>query len=133
MRTNKHRELSHRILRFRRRFGVCLDTCHVFAAGYPIHTDEGWNETLVAFDRIVGLDRLRCVHVNDSRKGLDCRVDRHAGLGDGEMGLKPFFNLVHDDRTRHLPLVLETPKGKDLAEDVENMALLRRFAAGERP
>ncbi len=115
------------------RAAVCLDTCHVFAAGYPIHTEEGWNETLEALDGTVGLTRLACVHVNDSKKGLGCKVDRHAGLGEGEMGLLPFWLLVNDERTRHLPLVLETPKGKDLAEDVANMATLRRLAGGKRP
>ncbi len=115
------------------RAAVCFDTCHVFAAGYPIHTDEGWNETLEAFDERVGLDRLACVHVNDSKKGLGCRVDRHAGLGQGEMGLLPFWNLVNDPRTRDLPMVLETPKGEDLADDVVNLGILRSLAGGKRP
>ncbi|TDI34243.1 MAG: deoxyribonuclease IV [Acidobacteria bacterium] len=115
------------------RAAVCFDTCHVFAAGYPIHTDEGWNETLEAFDERVGLDRLACVHVNDSKKGLGCRVDRHAGLGQGEMGLLPFWHLVNDPRTRDLPMVLETPKGEDLAEDVVNLGILRSLAGGDRP
>jgi len=115
------------------RAAVCLDTCHVFAAGYPIHTEEGWNETLEAFDDLVGLDRLACVHVNDSKKGLGCRVDRHAGLGQGEMGLLPFWHLVNDPRTRDLPMVLETPKGDDLALDVVNLDILRSLAGGEKP
>ena len=115
------------------RAAVCFDTCHVFAAGYPIHTTDGWQETLEEFDRVVGLERLACFHVNDSRKGLGCRVDRHAGLGEGEMGLLPFYHLVNDPRTRHLPLVLETPKGPDLAEDVANLRILRRLAGGRRP
>jgi deoxyribonuclease-4 len=114
------------------RAAVCFDTCHVFAAGYPIHTEEGWNETLEKFDRTIGLERLVCFHVNDSRKGLGCRVDRHAGLGAGEMGLLPFSLLVTDPRTRHRPMLLETPKGDDLAEDVENLAILRRLARGRR-
>ncbi len=115
------------------RAAVCFDTCHVFAAGYPIHTDEGWNETLEEFDEMVGLDRLACVHVNDSRKGLGCRVDRHAGIGQGEMGLLPFWHLVNDPRTRDLPMVLETPKGEDLADDVVNLGVLRSLAGGKRP
>ena len=115
------------------RAAVCFDTCHVFAAGYALHTDDGWQETLEEFDNLVGLDRLACFHVNDSRKGLGCRVDRHAGLGQGEMGLLPFFNLVNDPRTRHLPLVLETPKGPDMAEDVKNLGILRRLVRGTRP
>jgi len=115
------------------RAAVCFDTCHVFAAGYPIHTDEGWDETLVEFDRLVGLERLACFHVNDSKKGLGCRVDRHAGIGQGEMGLLPFWHLLNDPRTRHLPMVLETPKGDDLAEDVVNLGILRSLAGGKRP
>jgi deoxyribonuclease-4 len=115
------------------RAAVCLDTCHVFAAGYPIHTEEGWNETLDRFEEIIGLERLACIHVNDSRKGLGCHVDRHAALGKGEMGLLPFYFLVNDPRTCHRPLLLETPKGKDLAEDVENLAVLRGLAGGGRP
>jgi len=114
------------------RAAVCFDTCHVFAAGYPIHTDEGWDATLDEFDEVVGLARLACVHVNDSVKGLGCRVDRHAGLGEGAMGLTPFTRLVTDPRTRALPLVLETPKGEDLAEDVRNLTLLRGLAADGR-
>ncbi|MFQ5671146.1 MAG: deoxyribonuclease IV [Acidobacteriota bacterium] len=120
-------------LRYPERAAVCLDTCHVFAAGYPIHTDEGWDRTLEDFDGTVGLGRLRCVHVNDSRKGLGCHVDRHEGLGQGKMGLVPFFRLVTDERTRHLPLVLETPKDDTLAADVRNLAFLRRLAEGRHP
>ena len=119
-------------LRRPERAAVCFDTCHAFAAGYPIHTDEGWDTTLAEFDRVVGLERIACVHVNDSVKGLGCRVDRHAGIGEGAMGLTPFIRLVTDPRTRALPLVLETPKGEDLAEDVRNLGLLRRLAAEGR-
>jgi len=115
------------------RAAVCFDTCHVFAAGYPIHTDQGWNKTLEEFHEMVGLERLACVHVNDSQKGLGCRVDRHAGIGQGEMGLLPFWHLVNDPRTRHLPMVLETPKGEDLADDVVNLGILRSLAGGKKP
>lgn len=82
---------------------------------------------------MVGLERLACVHVNDSQKGLGCRVDRHAGIGQGEMGLLPFWHLVNDPRTRHLPMVLETPKGEDLADDVVNLGILRSLAGGKKP
>jgi deoxyribonuclease-4 len=116
-----------------KKVAVCFDTCHVFAAGYPIHTEEGWNETLEEFDSLVGLDRLIAFHVNDSKKGLNCRVDRHAHIGQGEMGLLPFWHLVNDARTRNLPMVLETPKEDDLAEDVENLGVLRGLAGGARP
>ncbi len=81
----------------------------------------------------MGLERLSCFHVNDSKKGLNCRVDRHAHIGKGEMGLLPFWHLVNDARTRNIPMVLETPKGDDLAEDVVNLDVLRGLSGGPRP
>ena len=92
-----------------------------------MRTDEGWDETLRQFDEKVGLERLSCFHVNDSRKGLNCRVDRHAHIGQGEMGLLPFWHLVNDARTRNIPMVLETPKAGDM--DRRNLSLLRRLAS----
>jgi deoxyribonuclease-4 len=120
-------------IKVQERAAVCFDTCHVFAAGYPIHTEEGWDETIKTFDELVGLDRLIAFHVNDSKKGLNCRVDRHAHIGQGEMGLLPFWHLVNDPRTCNLPMVLETPKDDDLALDVENLTVLRGLAGGARP
>lgn len=107
------------------RLGVCLDTCHVFAAGYDIRTPEAYAATFAEFDRLVGLQQIRCFHLNDSQKDLGSRVDRHAGIGQGCIGLEAFRLLVNDRRFAAVPKIIETPKGDDMAEDVENLALLR--------
>jgi deoxyribonuclease-4 len=107
------------------RMAVCLDTCHVFAAGYDIRTEEGWNETLVKFDSIIGLRQLAAIHVNDSKKGLGLRVDRHEHIGRGLIGTKGFSLLMNDPRLVHVPKILETEKSEDMHEDIENMAILR--------
>ena len=107
------------------RLGVCLDTCHVFAAGYDIREEKGFTDTFDQFDDIIGLDRLKAIHVNDSKKDLGSRVDRHEHIGKGAIGLEGFRLLVNEDRLHHVPMILETPKGKDYAEDKENLAVLR--------
>lgn len=107
------------------RLGVCLDTCHIFAAGYDIRTRKTYEETFSLFDRTIGLDRIRFFHLNDSQKGLGSRVDRHEHIGKGKIGLEGFRFLLNDPRFSGCPMVLETPKGKDLREDIENLALLR--------
>lgn len=107
------------------RVGVCLDTCHVFAAGYDLRDSESYEATMRAFDSIIGLDRLKCVHLNDSQKGLGSRVDRHAHIGEGELGTSAFELIVNDQRLFGLPGVLETPKGADAKEDGMNLATLR--------
>jgi deoxyribonuclease-4 len=94
--------------------GVCLDTCHIFAAGYDIHDAAGWDRTFNEFDQIVGLKHLHAFHLNDSMKGLGTRVDRHAPLGEGEIGMKSFRYLMNDPRAASLPKYLETPGGPDL-------------------
>jgi deoxyribonuclease-4 len=91
------------------RLGVCLDTCHLFAAGYDIATSRGYERTLGAFDRIVGLSRVRAFHLNDARKGLGSRLDRHAPVGEGCLGLSTFRRLLNDPRFDGIPMVLETP------------------------
>jgi deoxyribonuclease-4 len=107
------------------RLGVCFDTSHVFAAGYDLRTPETYEETLSLFDRLVGLQRLKFFHLNDSKRPLASRVDRHEHIGKGEMGLKPFRLLLNDPRFQKHPMVLETPKGKDLKEDKANLRILR--------
>ena len=107
------------------RFAVCLDTCHIFAAGYDITTREGYEKTFAEFDRLIGLDRLQAFHINDSKKGLNCRVDRHEHIGQGAMGLAPFRFLMNDPRFVKIPKFLETPKGDDDEMDAINLKVLR--------
>ena len=107
------------------RLGVCFDTAHVFAAGYELRSREGYEATWAGFEAALGLDRLRAVHLNDSQKDLGSRIDRHEHIGQGLLGLEPFRFLLNDPRFTHLPMILETPKGPDLDEDRENLAVLR--------
>jgi len=107
------------------RIGVCFDTCHVFAAGYDFRTKEGYDETMALFDKEIGLNRLCAFHLNDCKKDLGCRVDRHDHIGQGKIGLSAFSHLMNDARFVGLPMILETPKGNDCAEDKVNLATLR--------
>ena len=93
-----------------RRVGVCLDTCHLIAAGYDIRTDQGYDDTFRAFGRIVGFSRLKVFHFNDSKKPCGSRVDRHEHIGKGCLGLAPFRRILNDPRFAKLPMLLETPK-----------------------
>jgi len=106
-------------------FGVCLDTCHIFAAGYDIRTPETYTETMAAFDQHIGLSRLKALHLNDALQPLGDHKDRHAAIGEGHIGLEGFRNVVTDARLATLPMILETPKSADLHEDLENLARLR--------
>ncbi len=105
--------------------GVCYDPCHTFAAGYDIRTPEAYAKTMAEFDQLIGLDRLKFFHLNDSKKGLGCRVDRHEQIGQGAITIEGFRHLVSDPRFAAHPMVLETPKSDDLHEDRENLTLLR--------
>lgn len=107
------------------RLGVCIDTCHIFAAGYDIRSEESYQATMNEFDRLVGIERIKFFHLNDSKKGLGSRVDRHEHIGQGEIGLDGFRNLLNDPRFAKHPMTLETAKGKDLQEDRDNLATLR--------
>ena len=95
------------------RVAVCLDTCHVFAAGYDVRTPPAYRKTMLAFDRTVGMGKLRAIHLNDARKGLASRVDRHAHIGLGEITDAGFANFVNDRRLAKVPMILETPKELD--------------------
>jgi len=108
-----------------KRLGVCLDTAHLFAAGYDIRTPKGWNAAIAEADSLIGLDRILAFHLNDSKTDLGSRVDRHAGIGQGKIGRQAFVHIVNDARFRDLPGCLETPKSADLHEDMENLATLR--------
>lgn len=108
--------------------GVCLDTCHLFAAGYDIRTPAGYRNTLRALDACLGLRRVKAVHLNDSRTGLGSRVDRHAHIGEGGLGLPAFACFLRDPRLRRVPMILETPKDGDAVRaDRRNLARLRRL------
>jgi deoxyribonuclease-4 len=116
------------------RLGVCFDTCHVFAAGYPMGTEKEYRATIREFDKLIGYKRIRAFHLNDSVKPLGSRVDRHAAIGEGAMGLEPFRLLLADRRFRKVPKYLETPKGKNEAGedlDVINLRTLRSLTNGE--
>jgi deoxyribonuclease-4 len=99
-----------------RRVGVCLDTCHLLASGYDICSAAGYASTFAQFGRLVGFERLQAFHLNDSKKPLGSRVDRHEHIGDGCLGLEPFRRIVNDPRFRHLPMLLETPKAEGKAK-----------------
>jgi deoxyribonuclease-4 len=110
------------------RVGVCFDTCHAFAAGYPLAPEPAYRSTMREFDRIIGLDRLKAFHLNDSLKPLGSRVDRHAHIGRGCLGLEPFRLLINDRRFRNHPMLLETPKEDGPRNmDAVNLRTLRRL------
>jgi deoxyribonuclease-4 len=107
------------------RLGMCFDTCHALAAGYPFDDARSYRETFARLDEGVGVERLRAFHLNDSKFELGSRRDRHEHIGDGHVGLDGFRRILADRRFRDLPMVLETPKGPDLADDRKNLAALR--------
>ncbi len=101
------------------RVGVCIDTCHAFAAGYDLSTDEGYHRTWEEFDRIVGFDYLRGMHLNDTKKGVGSRVDRHESLGQGILGIRCFQLMMQDPRFDNIPLILETPNEALWEEEIK--------------
>jgi deoxyribonuclease IV len=107
------------------RLCVCIDTAHIFAAGYDIRSESGTKKTLREFDRVIGIDRLVAIHVNDSKTARGSRVDRHQHIGKGQIGLDAFRFIMRDRRFRKIPKVLETPKGKEMREDIRNLKTLR--------
>ena len=107
------------------RIGVCFDTAHSFAAGYDFTTKKKYNEMWNEFDDIIGLKYLFAFHLNDTEKELGSRVDRHTHIGQGKIGKEPFGFLLNDERFKDHPGIIETPKGKDMKEDVMNLATLR--------
>ncbi len=111
------------------RLGVCFDTAHALAAGYEFRQPASYAAFWAHFDAVLGLERLRVIHLNDAKRDLGSRVDRHEHIGRGYVGLEAFRLLLNDPRLRHLPMLLETPKGEDMAEDVANLTLLRSLIA----
>jgi len=111
----------------KKRLAVCIDTCHIFAGGYDIRTEKSYEKTLNEFQKIIGLEFLKAFHLNDSKKELGSRVDRHEHIGKGFIGLNGFRFLMNDKRFENIPKILETPKGTDMLEDVMNMRMLRKL------
>ncbi len=109
------------------RLGVCLDTAHFFAAGYDIRTLQGWDAAIKEVESLIGLKNILAFHLNDSKTDLNSRVDRHEHIGRGKIGKEAFRHIVNDPRFKNTPGCLETPKSKDMHEDVENLATLRRL------
>ncbi|MDZ4657939.1 MAG: deoxyribonuclease IV [Bythopirellula sp.] len=109
------------------RLGVCVDTCHIFAAGYPLDTPKNYKATMKELDLVVGIDKVKAFHLNDSLKELGSHVDRHAHIGRGKLGLEPFRNLLNDRRFKQVPMYLETAKGEEDGEDLDviNLRTLR--------
>ena len=113
------------------RTGVCLDTCHVFAAAYDIRTREAYEQTMTHFDRTIGLDRLFVLHLNDAKTAFDARVDRHAHIGEGAIGEDAFAFFMRDPRLARCPKIIETPKMRGKQDmDRVNLDRLRALAAG---
>ena len=108
------------------RLGVCLDTCHLFAAGYDLSRAEGVERVAETVERAIGPEKLKLIHCNDSKKGLNCRVDRHQHIGRGGIGIKGFEAFVNHRLFRDLPFILETPK-ETLQDDPRNLGLIRRM------
>ncbi|HEY64816.1 MAG TPA: deoxyribonuclease IV [Caldilineae bacterium] len=107
------------------RVGVCFDTAHALAAGYEFRTPDTYAAMWEHFDEVLGLDLIKCFHLNDSKRDLGSRVDRHTHIGQGYVGLEAFRLLINDPRFDGLPMLLETPKGPDMKEDIENLRVLR--------
>lgn len=107
------------------RMSVCIDTAHLFAAGYDFRTRETYYKTMRDFDKIIGLNRLKCFHMNDSKKELGSKVDRHDHIGNGFIGIDGFKNIMNNEKLVSFPKILETPKGKEQLEDLENLEVLR--------
>ena len=112
------------------RLGVCFDTCHVFAAGYAMGTEKEYKATMRAFNQTIGVKQIKAFHLNDSKRELGSRVDRHEHIGEGHLGLEPFRHLLADRRFRKVPMYLETPKGQRGGKDLDaiNLKTLRGLA-----
>jgi deoxyribonuclease IV len=121
----EHLEYIFKNAREPERLCVCVDTAHIFAAGYDITTQAGAKKVFADFDRRIGIKRLAALHLNDSKAAFNSRVDRHEHIGKGKIGLEAFRFIMNQPQFVKIPKVLETPKGKDMAEDVVNMKVLR--------
>ena len=109
------------------RLSVCIDTAHVYAAGYNIKNADSYEKVMMEFDDTIGFEMLKCFHMNDSKKELGSRVDRHTHIGKGFIGKEGFHNIMNDKRFETIPKILETPKGKEQLEDKKNLAVLKNL------
>jgi deoxyribonuclease-4 len=109
------------------RLSVCFDTCHALVAGYEFRTPESYEEMIAEFDQVIGLDKLKVIHVNDAQKDLGSHVDRHAHIGEGCIGLEPFGYFLNDERLKKVPFLLETPVKDDPGDNMRNLEQLRRL------
>ena len=110
------------------RIGVCIDTCHIFAAGYDIRTAKSYQATFDKFDRIIGIENLKVLHLNDSKSEFRSRVDRHEHIGKGKIGLEAFKLLVNDERFQNIPMIIETPQNEEMHQ--VNLETLKRLIGG---
>jgi deoxyribonuclease IV len=129
----KHLAAIYEAVDYPERLGICLDTAHFFAAGYDIRSPKGWDAALAELEVLAGLDQVLAFHLNDSKTDLGSRVDRHAHIGQGKIGLDAFRHIVNDARFREHPGCLETPKSDDLHEDRENLKVLRSLLVVSAP
>lgn len=109
----------------KKRIGVCFDTCHVFTAGYEIRNRTDSDKTLKKFEKIIGINKLKVFHFNDSKGDLGSRIDRHQHIGKGYLGLEPFRFILNDKRFQNIPMIIETPKNHGYEKDIENLTILR--------
>lgn len=109
----------------KKRIGVCFDTCHAFAAGYDLRTQESYTRLWELFEQFIGIQYLKAIHLNDSKKDLNSHVDRHEHIGQGKMGLEPFALICNDERFFDIPKVIETPKDHSLQQDLNNILILK--------
>ncbi|MSR65210.1 MAG: deoxyribonuclease IV [Verrucomicrobiae bacterium] len=127
----EHIARIYKLVKNRKRLAVCLDTCHLFAAGYDMRSPRGYEQTMTELDRILGIKQVVAIHVNDSKTPLGSRVDRHTHIGKGCLGLAPFRFVMNDARFKNVPKVLETPKGEECdgvgEMDRKNLAVLRKL------
>lgn len=115
-------------IQHKKSIGFCIDTCHAFAAGYDLSTKKGYQSFWQKFDELIGIEKLRAIHCNDSKKKIGCKVDRHEDIGKGELGLESFRLLMNDERFGHIPKICETPKGDDeRANDARNIETLKKL------
>lgn len=121
----EHLAELHYLCQHPARLGLCLDTAHLFAAGYQINHQYGWDTFLTHLDKLLGIERILAVHLNDSATPLGSHRDRHTHIGQGMLGLQAFKTIVNEPAFAHLPGCIETPKSSDLAMDAQNLALLR--------